>query len=145
MARNQIVLDTAGMDQLLMRLARVEHESSPEVVAAAMAEIAGQIDADTAAAVQPGNLPAGGEYSQGETAASVITDTSVRWDGMTAWLPIGFDFGSPGAGGYLISGTPRMRPVSRLRQMLRQKKYMAEMHERLWKIINDHINEAWNQ
>lgn len=90
-----------------------------------------KIAADTLTAIDSANLPAKGVYSKGDTRESVITEPQVTWDGNVASIPVGFDFSKPGAGGYLISGTPRMRPDMALQKMYRQKKYMAEIQNEI--------------
>ena len=142
MGRNQFTIDTSGMESLLMKLQRMEHAAAKATVEGVLRPLAEKINSDTRNAIEKDNLPAHGKYSHGDTARSIETDTSVRWDGLKAWIPVGFDFNKPGAGGYLISGTPRMRPVYRLRQMYRQKKYMNEIHQELWDSLMEHILDA---
>lgn len=83
---------------------------------------AGMIQAKTAingqikAAMQPGNLPAGGKYSTGETLDSLDTNMSVKWDGNIATLPVGFDMSRSGITSILLmNGTPKMAPVNGLK------------------------------
>ena len=42
------------------------------------------------AAMQPGNLPAGGTYSTGATLESLSKDMAIEWDGNVARLSLGF-------------------------------------------------------
>ena len=142
MARNQFRIDTSGMESLLMKLERLEHATARETVESVLQPLAEKINADTRNAIQPQHLPAKGIYSNGATAASIETDSSVRWDGMTAWIPVGFDFSKPGAGGYLISGTPKMAPDRELRRMFRQKTYMNSIQQEVWDGLMEKINEA---
>lgn len=138
---NQLRLDTTGMESILAKLARLEHEAAKSTLEESMSKIAEKVNADTHAAIAPGNLPRRGKYSHGDTAASIESDTSVRWEGFVAWVPVGFDFSKPGAGGYLITGTPRMAPDRELRRMYRQKAYMKGIQEELWEEISNHISE----
>lgn len=142
MAKNQITLDTSGLEAALARLARLEGTNAPQIVEDALNEIGAQIQADTEAAVAPGNLPAHGKYSSGDTAAATVTGARVTWRNGVAEIPIGFDFNKPGAGGFLITGTPKMRPDAALHRMYKQKKYMegkkAELAELIWaQILNE--------
>ena len=144
MAKNQFSIDTSGMESLLMKLERLEHAAARETVESVLQPLAEKINADTRNAIQPQFLPAKGKYSQSpsKTAASIETDTSVRWDGLKAWIPVGFDFSKPGAGGYLISGTPKMAPDRTLRRMFRQKAYMNGIKQEVLDGLMEKINEA---
>lgn len=141
MALNQFTLDLSGFESILTKLARLEHEASKETVQVAVSKVAEKINADTHAAMSPGFLPAKGKYSKGTTEASIISDTTVRWEGFTSWVPIGFDFSKPGAGGYLITGTPKMAPDRELRRMYKQKTYMNEIYKMLWTELDNRITE----
>ena len=83
------------------------------------------------------NLPAGGKYSQGDTAKSIIQNPKVSWTGNIGSLPIGFDYAKPGAGGFLITGTPRMKPDHKLETIYARKKYWAG----LMKEVSDALTE----
>ena len=58
MGRNTFKIDTAGMDSIMMRLARLEHESAKDTIEQALTEVAVKINADTRAALAPQHLPA---------------------------------------------------------------------------------------
>ena len=138
MAKNQMTLDTSGLDAALTKLiASVGVEKAKESVEKHLQEVGDKISKDTLEAVQKANLPAGGRYSTGETEQSVVRKPAVTWDGGTASIPVGFDFSKPGAGGWLISGTPKMQPYTALRKMYKSKKYMADRQTEL-------ANEIWN-
>ena len=132
MAKNQITLDTSGLEAALSRLvADMGAERAQKVIDEKLTEIGKQISRDTIEAVQKANLPAGGKYSRGDTEQAVVRDAAVKWDGGVAEIPIGFDFDKPGAGGWLISGTPKMRPDAELRRMYKAKKYMRDKQAEL--------------
>ena len=140
MAKNQMKLDTTGLEAALSRLvATIGPERAHRVVEENLEKVGRQISNDTIEAVQAGNLPAGGKYSTGDTEAAVVRDTSVTWDGGVASIPIGFDFNKPGAGGWLISGTPKMRPDAALRKMYKGKKYMQDRQNDLLNGIYEEI------
>lgn len=107
----------------------------------AMEQAAETIQEDTLEAISPGNLPAGGKYSNCITAASVVQGASVTWSGTIAEIPVGFDFSKPGAGGFLITGTPRMRPDWALEDIYVRKKYMREIQEDMMQIFMDAVND----
>lgn len=68
-------------------------------------------------AMQPGNLPAGGAYSTGDTLESLDVTTTVKWEGTTASLHLGFDMQKSGITSILLMyGTPKMQPANGLRE-----------------------------
>ena len=93
-----------------------------EVFTEAMEKAGTKVQGDVQSAITPGNLPGGGKYSTGETAASVL-DPVVTWAGSLGELPLGFDKKKPGAGGFLITGTPKMAPDAALAAIFTQKSY----------------------
>ena len=133
-----VKLDTSGFAEILNRIDRLGGDVN-RIVEKELKEAGDKINRDTAEAMSPGNLPAHGRYSTGATRESVITDAQVTWDGSKAFVPIGFDFSKPGAGGFLISGTPRMRPNPVLNKMFRQKKYMAEIQKEMQEAAWDEV------
>lgn len=141
MGRNTLKLDSSAFAGLLTQLEKLGG-SVREAVDDAMGQAAETIKDDTIEAVENAYLPAGGKYSTGDTRESIIADTTVRWEGNLAWVPVGFDFNKPGAGGWLISGTPRMRPDEKLHRMYREKRYMKQIHQDMQEVIMDHIQDA---
>lgn len=133
-------LDTSGFEGLLRKLDQLGGDVQ-KAVSDALEQASETIAEDTEEAVAHSNLPAGGMYSTGDTEKAIIRDTEVRWEGLVGWVPIGFDFSMPGAGGYLITGTPRMQPDKRLHQMYKQKKYMRQIQNDMGDVILDYITE----
>lgn len=78
-------------------------------------------------------LPAGGKYSTGDTKQSIDEDMSVEWEGMTGTIKVGFDFKKSGPKSiFLMYGTPRMKPVSGLKNAIygsKTKKEIAQIQE----------------
>lgn len=140
MARNTLKLDTSGFEDMLLKLEHLGGDVR-KAVTDALEQSAETIELDTKDAIQAANLPAQGKYSRGDTADSVIQGAQVTWDGNIAWVPIGFDFSKPGAGGYLITGTPRMRPDYALLKMYKRKKYMQQIQNDMGEVIMDYILE----
>lgn len=91
---------------------------------------------DTKDAVKAANLPAKGIYSTGETEDSIILHPKVEWSGSIGEIGLGFDKTKPGAGGFLITGTPKMQPVYELEQIYGRKSYERKMT----RDIMDHLN-----
>lgn len=80
-------------------------------------------------------LPAGGRYSTGNTKQSIDDEMSVEWEGMAGTIKVGFDFSKSGVTSvFLMYGTPRMQPVSGLKNAIygaKTKKEIAEIQERV--------------
>lgn len=141
MARNTLRLDTSGFSEMLRKLDSLGGDVR-KAVQDALEQASETIAQDTESALAYSNLPAGGKYSTGDTSAAVIRDTQIRWEGNVGWVPVGFDFSVPGAGGYLISGTPRMKPDYQLNKMYKQKKYMSQIQKDISDVILDYVIEA---
>ncbi len=143
-AKNTFTLDTAPLEGFVQKIIDLDGDAR-EAVESALEQAAETISDDTLDAVAPGNLPAQGRYSTGATEASVLRDQKARWTGTTAWIPVGFDFTMPGAGGYLISGTPKMAPVAQLRKMYKQKRYMADIQKDITDVLEDALVRAMEE
>jgi hypothetical protein len=140
--RNTLKLDMSGFERLLLKLDSVGGDVKA-AVNDALTQAGQKIEKATIEALNKSNLPAQGKYSHGDTLRSVIRDASVEWDGNTvAWIPVGFDFSEPGAGGYLISGTPKMRPVYELQKIYKYKEFMKEISDGMEETINKYIDSA---
>lgn len=134
MVRNTLRLDTSGFEAMLKRLEGLGGDVN-RTVEKMLTQAADTIRQDTFAAMDDANLPAQGKYSTGTTKESIITDSSVHWEGQVAWVPVGFDFSKAGAGGFLITGTPRMKPNAELNRMYKQKKYMAHIQQMMGDVV----------
>jgi hypothetical protein len=88
-----------------------------------------------------GKLPAGGKYSQGETRDQIIVDPQTVWHGSLGEIDLGFDKTKPGAGGFLITGTPKMRPNYALEDIFSRKKYLAKITKQIREELQDAIDE----
>lgn len=139
--RNTLKLDTSGFTEMLKKLDSLGGNVQ-KAVEDALGQSAETIQEDTFDAIDHANLPASGKYSTGLTKESVVTDSQVRWEGLVGYVPVGFDFSKPGAGGYLITGTPRMQPDRVLNRMYKQKKYMNQIQNDMSEVIMDYIVEA---
>ena len=137
-SRNTLRLDTQGFERLLTELEGLGGDVN-RAVESAMKPAAEKIKKDTKEALSASNLPARGKYSSGDTLKTVIEDTSIQWEGQTAWVAVGFDFSKPGAGGFLITGTPRMKPDPELNTIYKKKKYMADIQKDMSDTVMNHI------
>jgi hypothetical protein len=106
-----------------------------------MEEAAEKVQQDTIAAIQPVNLPGKGRYSTGDTLNTVIRDPKTKWEGSVGEIPIGFDKTKPGAGGWLITGTPKMRPDYALEKIYGTKRYESELKKTIEKALQREIDK----
>jgi hypothetical protein len=136
--RNVLKLDVKGFDEYAEKLDSLGADLKT-IFTDALEQAGETITEDTIDAMADANLPRGGEYSTGETKASIIKNPHVEWAGTIGSIGVGFDFGKPGAGGYLITGTPRMRPDKPLNQIYKSKKYMSDIRKDMVDIFNDEI------
>lgn len=136
--RKTLRLDTSGMEELIRKMDKIGMDVKP-LVEKALTEAGAKISNDTLAALSDQFLPAQGKYhgSRRETEESVIMYPQVTWEGSVAWIPVGFDFSKPGAGGYLISGTPKMKPDKELNRMYKGKRYMKGIQDDMYKVLED--------
>ena len=112
-----------------------------KVVGGTMEKAAKRIETDTVNALSDAYLPAGGVYSQGDTKRQVVRDAKAEWYGDVAEIGLGFDKTKPGAGGFLITGTPKMRPDAALNDMYSRPKSSRGYENQLKKAITDDFFE----
>lgn len=139
MGKNMLKLDTSGFDDFAYKLDRLGADLR-SVFTDALQEAAETITEDTFDGVTEPNLPRGGKYSTGETKTSIVKNPKVEWSGMVGSVAVGFDFSKPGAGGYLITGTPRMRPDKALNRIYKSKKYMKDIERQMAEVFQEEIN-----
>ena len=138
MGKNTLRLDLSGFKELMSKLDDLGGDVM-KITEEALQKAGTKIGADTVSAVQEGNLPAGGKYSGGDTEASIVQNPQVEWEGMVAGIGVGFDYNKPGAGGFLITGTPKMKPDMALKKMYKGKAYMRTVQEEMGEIISNEI------
>ncbi len=112
-----------------------------EVFTDAMEQAGQTVADDTIEALSPANLPAQGKYSSGDTEASVIREPKVTASGMVLEMGLGFDKTKPGAGGWLITGTPKMQPDAELERIYGQKRYTRTIVEQIEETLQDAIDD----
>lgn len=134
--RTKFGFDTKGFEDLAVRFDELGGDLQA-FFTDQLEQIGETVGEDTLEAVRASNLPAGGKYSKGDTAKSIIQNPKVSWTGNIGSLPIGFDYAKPGAGGFLITGTPRMKPDYKLETIYARKKYCAG----LMKEVSDALTE----
>ena len=138
--KNYISVDFSNFAEYAEKLDRLGADLK-DIIGDAMEEAAKQVQEDTADAVESANLPAGGQYSDGETRASIVRDVTPKWSGSIGEVHLGFDKSKPGAGGFLITGTPKMAPDAALAEMYSGRKYQRQIN----KMIEEHLQKALNE
>ena len=111
------------------------------IFADAMEQAAETVEYDTIDAVQKANLPAGGRYSQGETEASIIRNAKAEVMGSVIEIGLGFDKSKSGAGGFLITGTPKMKPDYALEKIYGKKSYENQLKKDIEEVLQDEIEQ----
>lgn len=116
--------------------------SLEKVFSEAMEKAAAEVQEDTIAALEKANLPAKGKYSNGQAESTVLRDVKVKWSGSIGEVNLGFDKTTPGAGGFLITGTPRMQPDMALAEIYGSKKYENKLKKQIKKDLQAAIDKA---
>jgi hypothetical protein len=112
-----------------------------QVIGDAMDQAAETVQDDVIEAMSAVNLPAGGKYSQGDTMSQIIKDAKTVWHGSQGEIGLGFDKTKAGAGGFLITGTPKMRPNYALEDIFSRKKYLTKIMKQISEELQDAIDE----
>lgn len=142
MSKNTLNLDTSGLEELVNKLKKLEGDIKGAVTDV-LEQAAETIEEDTREAIQPQNLPALGKYQSKDkdTEKAIVTGAKVTWTGSTAEINVGFDYSKPGAGGFLITGTPRMKPDKALQKIYKQKKYMTQLQADMGEVVSGYIKK----
>ena len=140
MGRTTLKLDTSGFEELINRYKKLGGDIKP-ITEKAPEKVGNKITEDTIEGVQKKNLPQKGKYSKGNTETSIVRNPKTTWSGETASISVGFDYSKPGAGGFLITGTPRMRPAPLLNAIYKRKAYMRHIQEEMIEVVQAAINE----
>lgn len=140
--RYKLYIDSSAFESLAETLDRLGGDLK-SVVDDALQQAAETVAADTLEAVNASNLPARGRYSTGDTEKSVIRESDVRveWSGNIASVGLGFDKSKKGAGGFLITGTPRMQPDYALEQIFARKTYQKKIMQDIQDVFMDAIGD----
>lgn len=116
-----------------------------QVFSDAMEEAATKVQQDTLDALEDAYLPAKGKYrgTLNQTEQQVINPNSVKtsWSGSVAEIGLGFDKSKPGAGGWLITGTPKMRPDYKLEEIYSRKKYANDIKKQIAQSLQKAIDK----
>ena len=140
--KSSIYIDYSALESYLDRLKAVEADVN-QVVADAMEKIGAEVQEETKQALEDANLPAKGKYSKGNTLRSVISDPKAEKGRNIIEISLGFDKTKPGAGGFLITGTPKMQPDKKLQAIYgskgKEKRLNQQLQEELEKAIHERM------
>lgn len=140
MARKQFIsIDYSCFADLIDRLDKLG-VNLEKVIGETMEQVAEEVQAETVEAVADSNLPRKGKYSQGETRRSILRDQKTIWRGSQGEINLGFDKTVEGAGGFLITGTPKMKPDKALADIYSSKKYEANINKEIAQALQDEID-----
>lgn len=109
------------------------------IAADALSQAGETIGWDTLEAAQNPNMPAEGKYSTGRTEQAVLTTPRVEVSGNLVEVGAGFDYTKDGAGGILITGTPRMKPNYELQKIFKGRRYMNNISKDIETVVQDEI------
>lgn len=105
-----------------------------------------ELNRQITARMQPGNLPAGGKYSTGETLEKLDHHYREEWDGNRAGLPLGFELEGAGITSvFLMYGTPKHAPVAGLNDTIKgnvARKKIREDQEKAMLNILEHLGKV---
>ena len=141
MSGGKIKCQIYGFDEMIEKLDEI-NANVKDFVTESLEAVGEDIGVYTKEAIKKEELPAGGKYSTGATAQSVIINPKVEWSGTFASIGVGFDYSKDGAGGMLISGTPRMQPVQGLVDIYKRKKFWKKMSAGLEDNFKDYVEEV---
>lgn len=135
-----ISIDFSAFDSYAEQLDKLGADLQ-EIFTSAMEEVGAEIQEDTINALEKANLPAKGVYSKGTTENQVIRDPKVEWHGTVGEMPLGFDKTKPGAGGFLITGTPKMKPDRALEDIYKKKSYENKVKNKISDRLKEEIDK----
>lgn len=142
--RNSLKIDFSVFSDFAAELDKLGADLK-EIFTDVMEQEAETVAEDTKEAVGRANLPANGIYSTGDTESSIVMQPRVEWSGELGEIGLGFDKSKPGAGGFLITGTPRMQPDYKLEDIYARKSYekkmVGDIMDYLGAEIDDHMRK----
>ena len=129
MGRAKIGLQSNCFEDLMSKLDEVgSTQAMKQGVESALKVSKAHINTKLNAAMQKGNLPAGGKYSTGDTKTSIDEDMNVEWAGLQASIKVGFKFKESGLTSiFLMYGTPKQAPVPGLYDAIYGNKTKKEL------------------
>lgn len=108
-----------------------------------MEDVGEEVQVRTKEAVADPHLPAGGKYrgNPSDTLAAIEMNPKPVVSGGLVEVGIGFDKSKPSPGGWLITGTPKMKPDAELEQIFVRKRYRNKMIKQINEALQDEIDD----
>lgn len=107
----KVSLEFTGFDEVLKKLTKLEADTK-SIAEEALTKTHEIITEKAENAVATSNLPAGGKYSTGKTAASIKRDPDITWNGTEGSVSVGFNIKKGGLPSiFMMYGTPRYMKV----------------------------------
>lgn len=107
----RIRLEFEGFDAVLKKLNKIGADSK-SIAEEALTKTHEIVTEKAEKAIATSNLPAGGHYSTGRTAASLQTTTKITWNGTEGSVKVGFNIKKGGLPSiFMMYGTPRYMKV----------------------------------
>lgn len=138
--KNSISIDFGVFEQYAEELDNLGADLK-EIFTDVMEQEAETVQEDTLDAIKDANLPAQGEYSIGRTRESINPNPKVEWSGSIGEIGLGFDKTKPGAGGFLITGTPKMQPDQALVDIYGRKSYERKITNSIMDYLQAEIED----
>lgn len=112
-----------------------------------MEEVAEDVQVRTKEAVANSYLPAKGKYrsNPSETMAAIEMNPKPVISGSIVEVNLGFDKSKPGAGGFLITGTPKMQPDWELEELYVKKQYRNKLIKQMREALQDEIDDRFKR
>lgn len=135
-------LEFDGLKDLLYKIDEVEGELRP-AVDEALTKVQHYVQDQTRQAAAK-YVKGGTEYATGKMKAAVKPDSGPEWAGNTASVGVGFDIHKPGGGGmhsvWMMYGTPRISPDTKLHNAVRGAKTKMQIHKIMQEALQEHAN-----
>lgn len=144
MARNKVTIDFKGFDEYMEKMDKLGgSDLMKQGVEAGLKASKQYVNQQITKAMVKSNLPAKGKYSHGDTEKSLNKDYNVEWQGLLGYTQIGFEFSKSGLVSIVLmygrketDGTPRIKPVSGLKDAIYGKKTKSQMRKLQKEAIN---------
>lgn len=129
MAKNKMTIDFKGFQEMFEKLDRLEADTkriSEKALQKSYDVVTPAIDQ----AIKP-------HYLTGQTEKSLAKNEKVEWEGMTAYIRVGFNISNGGLPSvFLMFGTPRIKPDKKLHDSIwgaSTKKKVRQIQEEIFK------------
>lgn len=134
-------LEFDGFKDLLYQISEVESALQP-AVDDALTQVQRFVQGQTRQAAAK-YVPGGTPYSTGEMKAAIKPDDGPQWSGSVATVGVGFEIHKSGGGGmhsvWIMYGTPRITPDTKLHNAVRGTKTQYEIRKIMEKALREHV------